>query len=80
VAEALAGKRPQGTVAVALIRPGYNDDRGNHSSGNDGGRGDNFTAANIDIVADAVAGLKRFHKANPPSIMWRASRRRRGWR
>lgn len=63
VAEALAGKRPQGTVAVALIRPGYNDDAGNFSSGNAAGRGDNFTAANIDIVADAVARLKQFHKA-----------------
>jgi pimeloyl-ACP methyl ester carboxylesterase len=63
VAEALAGKRPQGTMAVALIRPGYNDDAGNFSSGNAAGRGDNFTAANIDIVADAVARLKQFHKA-----------------
>ena len=64
MAEALVGKRPQDTVAVALIRPGYNDDQGHFSSGNAAGRGDNFTAANIDIVADAVARLKAFHKAD----------------
>lgn len=63
VAEELSGKGPPGTLAVALIRPGYNDDAGNYSSGNAAGRGDNFTAANIDIVADAVGRLKQFHKA-----------------
>ncbi|MBI4988327.1 MAG: alpha/beta fold hydrolase [Rhodocyclales bacterium] len=64
VAEALAAQGAPGAVAVALIRPGYNDDTGNSSSGNAAGRADNFTAANIDIVADAVARLKDFHKAD----------------
>lgn len=64
VAEALAARGGPGTVAVALIRPGYNDDAGNYSSGNAAGRADNFTATNIDIVADAVARLKSFHKAS----------------
>lgn len=63
VAEALAGKAPAGAVAVALIRPGYNDDAGNFSSGSAAGRADNFTAANIDIVADAIARLKNHHGA-----------------
>lgn len=63
MAEALAAQGPPGTTAVAIIRPGYNDDTGNHSSGNAAGRADNFTAMNIDIVADAVARLKSFHKA-----------------
>lgn len=63
VAEALAAGGGPGTISVALIRPGYDDDAGNHSSGNAAGRGDNFTAANIDIVADAIARLKRHHQA-----------------
>lgn len=68
-AEELAGNGAAGTVAVALIRPGYNDDQGNYSSGNAAGRGDNFTAANIDIVADAVARLKAFHKADRLALL-----------
>lgn len=64
VAEELSRKGPPGTMAVALIRPGYNDDAGHFSSGSAAGRNDNFTAANIDIVADAAARLKAFHKAS----------------
>jgi pimeloyl-ACP methyl ester carboxylesterase len=63
VAERLAGAGPPGTVAIALIRPGYSDDRGGYSSGSAAGRNDNFTATNIDIVADAVARLKAHHRA-----------------
>ena len=64
VAAALAAQGGANAVAVALIRPGYNDADGNHSSGNSAGRGDNFTALNIDIVAAALATLKAFHRAD----------------
>jgi pimeloyl-ACP methyl ester carboxylesterase len=63
VAESLAGRAGAGAVAVALIRPGYNDAEGNFSSGNAAGRADNFTADNIDIIAGAIATLKAFHGA-----------------
>jgi pimeloyl-ACP methyl ester carboxylesterase len=64
VAQALADKGPPGTIAVAMIRPGYNDDTGSYSSGSAAGRADNFTGTNIDIVADAVVRLKAHHKAD----------------
>lgn len=63
VAEELIAQAARGSVAVALIRPGYDDAEGNRSSGNHAGRGDNFTLANIDIVASAVSALKAFHRA-----------------
>jgi len=62
-AENLVTQAPYATVAVALIRPGYNNAKGAFSSGRVAGRADNFTADNIDIVADAIARLKAFHKA-----------------
>lgn len=62
-AEALVRQGPSATVAVALIRPGYNDAEGKYSSGNAAGRADNFTAENIDVVADAIARVKAFHQA-----------------
>lgn len=62
VAEALAGSGDDGAVAVAIIRPGYNDAEGNYSSGNAAGRSDNFQTDNIDIVADAISRLKDFHQ------------------
>lgn len=62
-ADKLAKDGPPGTVAVALIRPGYDNAEGEYSSGNAAGRADNFTAANIDIVADAIGRLKAFHRA-----------------
>jgi len=63
LAESLVAQGPAAMLAVALIRPGYNNADGNYSSGNAAGRGDNFTAENIDIVADAIARLKSFHRA-----------------
>ena len=63
VAAALAAKGAPNSVAIALIRPGYDDAEGNLSSGDSAGRADNFTAANVDIVASAVATLKASHKA-----------------
>jgi pimeloyl-ACP methyl ester carboxylesterase len=63
IAETLARTGGDGVVAVALIRPGYNDAEGNYSTGNAASRGDNFTAANNDIVAAAIGRLKAFHQA-----------------
>ncbi|WP_301102155.1 prolyl oligopeptidase family serine peptidase [Propionivibrio sp.] len=62
VAATLARSGPEDTVAVAVIRPGYNDAEGNFSSGNAAGRADNFYAGNIDIVAAAIDRLKAFHQ------------------
>ena len=50
-------------VAVALIRPGYDDGAGNVSSGELYGRFDNYTAANVDAVAGAVRALRAHHRA-----------------
>lgn len=63
VAEALAARAGPGSIAVALIRPGYDDAEGNLSSGDAAGRADNFHAGNIDAVAAAIANLKDFHGA-----------------
>ncbi|CAA6604639.1 conserved exported hypothetical protein [Rhodospirillaceae bacterium LM-1] len=61
VAPSLIEKSPQGTVAVALLRPGYNDDDGNYSTG-ERNRADNWRADIIDDIADAIARLKDFYK------------------
>jgi pimeloyl-ACP methyl ester carboxylesterase len=58
VADKLAQRGPSGTIAVALIRPGYNDGEGQFSSGDARGRGDNFSADAIDQIADALTRLK----------------------
>ena len=46
------------TIAVALIRPGYEDSKGNISQGSHNNRRDHYTAANIDAIADAIRRLK----------------------
>jgi pimeloyl-ACP methyl ester carboxylesterase len=63
VAEALAARAEPDSIAVALIRPGYDDEQGQLSSGDAAGRADNFHAENIDTVAAAIARLKDFHGA-----------------
>jgi predicted esterase len=50
------------TVFVGLIRPGYADSRKNASTGDTMGGGDNYTAHNIDAVANALQALKaKYH-------------------
>lgn len=61
VAAALAARARLPAVAVAVVRPGYNDADGNRSTGNEFGRADNFTIENVDIVAGVIANLKAFH-------------------
>jgi pimeloyl-ACP methyl ester carboxylesterase len=46
------------TVFVGMIRPGYADSKKNASSGDKMGGGDNYTAHNVDAVANAIQALK----------------------
>jgi predicted esterase len=51
------------TVFVGMIRPGYADSKKNASTGDKMGGGDNYTAHNIDAVANALQALKTKYKA-----------------
>lgn len=53
----------QDTVFVGLIRPGYVDSKNNHSTGDRMGGGDNYTAHNVDAVANALFALKTKYRA-----------------
>ena len=53
----------QDTVFVGLIRPGYVDSKKNKSTGDRMGDGDNYTAHNIDAVANALQVLKTKYRA-----------------
>ena len=46
------------TVFVGMIRPGYADSKQNASTGDKMGGGDNYTAHNVDAVANAIQALK----------------------
>lgn len=46
------------TVFVGMIRPGYADAKQNASTGDKMGGGDNYTAHNVDAVANAIQALK----------------------
>ena len=51
------------TIVVALIRPGYEDSKGNMSQGSHNNRRDHYTATNIDAIADAILRLKKRYGA-----------------
>jgi poly(3-hydroxybutyrate) depolymerase len=53
----------QNTVFVGMIRPGYADSKKNVSTGDKMGGGDNYTAHNVDAVANAIRALKTKYKA-----------------
>ena len=53
----------QVTVFVGMIRPGYADAKKNASSGDTMGGGDNYTAHNVDAVANALQALKTKYSA-----------------
>lgn len=59
-AQAAAG---EGRVTVALLRPGYGDNQGNQSTGDNSNRQDSYTKHNIDAVA-ALTTLREHHKAD----------------
>jgi pimeloyl-ACP methyl ester carboxylesterase len=60
-AQSLVEKSRGSAVAVALVRPGYNDDEGNYSTGSRN-RAGNWTTDVIDDIADAIRRLKEQHK------------------
>lgn len=51
------------TVFVGILRPGYADARKNASTGDKMGGGDNYTAHNVDAVAQGLRALKAKYKA-----------------
>ena len=53
----------QHTVFVGMIRPGYADSNKNASTGSIMGGGDNYTAHNVDAVANAIQALKAKYSA-----------------
>ena len=53
----------QNTVFVGMIRPGYADSKKNASTGNKMGGGDNYTAHNVDAVANGLRALKAKYQA-----------------
>ena len=52
------------TVFVGMIRPGYADSKQNASTGDKMGGGDNYTAHNVDAVANAIQALKTQYGAS----------------
>lgn len=50
-------------VAVALVRPGYDDGRGGQSTGDHYGRRDHYTDRNIDEIAAVIGRLRAHHRA-----------------
>jgi pimeloyl-ACP methyl ester carboxylesterase len=55
IAERMAADR---VLSIAVWRPGYADDQGNASSGDNHGRIDSYTKANMAAVGDAIERLK----------------------
>ena len=53
---------PNGTVKVAILRPGYFDKAGNKSTGNDCRRRDCVTVTSLDEMTAAVQSLKNHYK------------------
>ncbi|MBB3179152.1 S9 family peptidase [Variovorax sp. Sphag1AA] len=60
--EAAARFSAEGVLSVALVRPGYEDDEGRHSSGTNNGRRDHYTRANMQAVGAAITQLKDHFK------------------
>lgn len=50
------------SVAIAVVRPGYEDGAGARSGGSHNNRSDHYTASNIDEVAGVVAKLKQMRR------------------
>lgn len=62
-ARAFAAAIPN-SVAVAILRPGYDDEAGNSSPGERGlGAGDNYDRARIDTIAATIRTLQRRYPA-----------------
>jgi pimeloyl-ACP methyl ester carboxylesterase len=61
IAREIAAAYPD-AVAVAVLRRGYFDSAGKRSDGHDGGRGDSYTAENIDSMAAAIGALRAHYR------------------
>ncbi len=48
-----------GTIAAAVLRPGYFDASGQKSTGSNNGRSDHYTSRNNALVADTILNLKK---------------------
>ena len=57
------------TIAVALIRPGYEDSKRHKSQGSNNNYRDNYTATNIDAMADAIRLLKKRYGVRRTIVM-----------
>lgn len=53
---------PAGTIKVAVLRPGYFDRESNKSTGENFGRVDSYTPANIDEIVAVIGSLKAHYK------------------
>jgi predicted esterase len=57
IAREIVADQPD-AIAIAVLRPGYFDPAGKRSDGDDNGRRDHYTAANIDAMAAAIRDLR----------------------
>ncbi|MEM7438476.1 MAG: alpha/beta hydrolase [Pseudomonadota bacterium] len=55
--------RNKGVTAIALLRPGYADRKGQKSGGSNSGRRDHYTKRNNDMVAQALSAIKKQYGA-----------------
>ncbi len=55
-------KANKGSTAIALLRPGYSDGKGNKSAGSNNGRRDHYTKKNNDRLAQAITAIKAAYK------------------
>jgi predicted esterase len=56
--EAASRFAPDRVLSIAMWRPGYSDAAGSTSGGDNHGRTDSYTKANLEIVGDAIRRLK----------------------
>ncbi|MBN9088766.1 MAG: alpha/beta hydrolase [Reyranella sp.] len=60
---------PPGTIKVAVLRPGYGDEQGNKSTGENYNRRDSYTGANIDEIAAVINALKMRYRPTQTVIV-----------
>lgn len=56
-------------TAVGIVRPGYRNDTGMRSPGNNNGRSDNWTRQNNDLLAKTIISLKERYKAKKTIVV-----------
>lgn len=68
LARDVAAAQPVATV-VAMLRPGYDNGRGQKSDGHTNNRRDHYTARNIDSVAAAIENLRTHYRAERVALI-----------